>query len=355
MNMFKLILSNLKRYFKDPTLILVMILMPALLSVSVILVSSKSDNSIYLPKVAVVGNLDGMYENKLIKELNANDFSFDLKDKNLAIDLLQNNKVCAIFILENDFSKSIESINKPQVEIIKTQEGGGSIWAESTVESFINSSIKSIVAPNLNSSIVTSNIIEEESLIPGNNVVVVFMISYCLYVCAASFSKDLIDLRSTNVLRRMISTKNTDFEIIFSIFFSLFLVQSISCVVTLIGLNIILNLELTFASIVIIVANCFVSTGFVMTLARVFKTEVGVSLGSVFYSLAAVGLCLSDLLPSLSSNINFVNNLAKLSPIYWTFEAMKNNNVLLSFLALILLGLIFVTAGSFKLKDFAKN
>ncbi|MGL5506360.1 MAG: ABC transporter permease, partial [Paraclostridium sp.] len=80
-----------------------------------------------------------------------------------------------------------------------------------------------------------------------------------------------------------------------------------------------------------------------------------VSLGSVFYSLAAVGLCLSDLLPYLSSNINFVNNLAKLSPIYWTFEAMKNNNVILSFLALILLGLIFVTAGSFRLKDFAKN
>lgn len=355
MNIFRLVLSNLKRYFKSPALLLPMILMPALLAISVVFISGKSDTPIYLPKVSVVGNLDGEYESKLIKELNASDSSFNLNNKNLAIDLLQENDICAIFVLENSFSTDIKNLEKPSIEVIKTQEGGGSIWAESSVESFINDSIKSIVAPEFNSSVITANIIKEDSLIPGNNVVVVFMISYCLYVSAASFGKDLIDLRSANVLRRMISTKNKDFEIIFSIFFSLFLVQSISCILTLLGLNIILDMELTLSSILIIVANCFVSTGFVMTLARVFKTEVGVSLGSVFYSLASVGLCLTNMLPSFDTNINFVNNLAKISPIYWTFEAMRNDNLLLSFSALILLGLIFVTAGSFRLRDFAKN
>lgn len=355
MNIFRLVLSNLKRYFKSPALILPIILMPAVLSISIMAISSKRDNSFYLPKVSVVSNLNGEYENRLIEKLNATNTSFDLKDKNSAIDLLQDNEVCAVFVLEDDFSKDIKNIKKPNVEVIKNQEGGGSIWAESTVDSFINDSIKSIVAPDINSSVVSANIIEEESLIPESNVLIVFMISYCLYVSSASFSKDLIDLRSANVLRRMISTKNTDFEIIFSIFFSLFLVQAIACVFTLVGLCIILDIWLTFSSILIVVANCFVSTGFVMTLARIFKTEVGVSLGSVFYSLATVGLCLTNILPSMDTSINFVSNLAKLSPIYWTFEAMTNNNLLLSFLALILLGLIFVTAGSFKLRDFAKN
>lgn len=355
MNIFRLVLSNLRRYLKSPILLLPMIFMPSVLSIGVIFVSGSSDNSIYTPKVAVVCNLDGKYENKLINELDASKSSFNLNDQELALDLLKQNEVSAVFVLENNFSDNIDNIKKPNVEVIKTQEGGGSIWAESTIDAFINDSIKSNIDPNIESNIATTQIIKDESLIPADDTVVVFMISYCLYLCAASFSKDLIDLRSANVLRRMISTQNNDFEIIFSIFFALFLVQSISCVLTLLGLNLMLDFEISFSSILIIIANCFVSTGFIMALTRVFKTEVGVSLGSVFYSLASVALYIPTIIPSLQSDFSFFNNLAKISPIYWTFEAMTNNSITISLLALILIGLVFVTAGSFRLRDFAKN
>lgn len=355
MNIYRLVLSNLKRYFKSPVLILPITFMPAILIISVLFACNSSDESIHLPKVAIVCNLNGKYENKLIAELNSSKSAFNLNEEDLALNLLKNNEVSSVLILEDNFSKDIDNIKKPKVQIIKSQDGGGSIWAESTIDAFINNCIKNNIDPNIKSNLITTKIIKKDTLVPADDIITVFMISYCLYVCSAFFSKDLLDLRSANVLRRMLSTHNSDFQIIFSIFLALFLVQSISCLLTLFTLNIILSFKISLSSVLIILANCFVSTGFVMALTRLFKTETGVSLGSVFYSLGSVALCLPLLFNSLKPEFNFFNNLSKLSPMYWTFEALINNNIFLSVLALILLGLIFVTAGSFKLKDFSKN
>jgi ABC-2 type transport system permease protein len=107
--------------------------------------------------------------------------------------------------------------------------------------------------------------------------------------------------------------------------------------------------------ILIIIANCFVSTGLIMLFTRLMKNERSVSLASTFYALLNLAICLPTIIPSLSINIYLLDNLAKLSPFYWTILAIIEGNVFISFTALILIGLVFVTCGSFMLRDFAKN
>ncbi|MEG1311681.1 MAG: ABC transporter permease [Romboutsia sp.] len=357
MNIINLTLSNLKRYIKSPSLILPMILMPVILVSSLLFVfnkNSKTESSIYLSPIALVCNLDGEYENKLINQLELKENLFLNKDKDKALDLLKNNKVSSIFILNESFSDDIKNLKNPVVKSFKVEDGGGSIWAESKINKFINSSLK-LKSDNKNINIITSNIIEKESSLDSNSIIPVFLISYSLYLISSVFCKDLLDLRKSNVLKRMLSTKNKDFEILFSLCLSLFITQASTSSLVLVLINLINGFEVNLSMILIIIANSFVSTGLILFFSRVSKSEGITSILVNFYALLNVGLCLTSLIPSLNTDIIFINNLSKLSPFYWTFEALKGKSITVSLIALILMGLVFITCGSFKLRDFAKN
>ncbi|MDX5700701.1 ABC transporter permease, partial [Clostridioides difficile] len=152
-----------------------------------------------------------------------------------------------------------------------------------------------------------------------------------------------------------ISTDNKDIKIIFSIFLGLFFIQSIVYTFALLCFSIIEDFNLSLNVLMIVLANSFVSTGFVFWIARVFKNESSISLISTFYSLIGLAISLSSLIPSMDK-LSFMDNLSKLTPFYWTIDAIKNNgSILINIIILILIGIIFVTAGSLKLRDFAKN
>lgn len=105
----------------------------------------------------------------------------------------------------------------------------------------------------------------------------------------------------------------------------------------------------------IVLANSFVATGFVFWIARVFKNEGSISLMSTFYSLIGLAISISNMIPSLDK-LSFMANLSKLTPFYWTIDAINNNgNILINIIVLILIGMVFVTAGSLNLRDFARN
>ncbi|MEF9992599.1 MAG: ABC transporter permease [Romboutsia sp.] len=355
MNLIRLTLSNLKRYLKTPGITLTLILMPSILIFMVTSFSPGSEESIYTPSIAIVCNRDGKYEKELLKELNAQDMVYDFTMENKALDKLKNNDISSVFVLNNSFSSDIDNLIRPSIKEYKTQDGGGSIWAESKIENFITNSLKFNFDPSLNSKIITTKVTENKSLVTGNAMVSVLLISYCMYINASYLGKDLLDLRSSNVLRRMISTKNKDFELIFSIFFALFLIQALTYSFILVFLNLLFNFNFTSSSIMLVVANSFVSTGLIIASARLFKTEIAMTLVSIVYSILSMILSLPLVITSLSEDFAFLNNIAKLTPIYWTLESLNTGNILLPLISLILIGLVFVTAGSFKLRDFAKN
>lgn len=354
--MIRLILANIKRYIKNPSLLANIVMIPIVIVVTLNVFSSNSDNqSMYFSPVAVVSNYSGKYEHKLISNSKLKENTFGLSEQDKAMNLLKNNKVSAVFVLDKNFSTDIDSLKRPVVKCFKTENGGGSLWAESQIDSFITNSLKLKLDKNINEKLTKTSIIDKKPDKNKNSFSAVFMICYFMYINAAHLASDLFALKKSNVLRRLISTKHKDIKIIFSILLGLFFIQAIVYTLILGCLTFVGDFKLTPNILMIVLANSFVSTGFVFWVARVFKSESSISLVTTFYSLIGLAISISSLIPSMSE-LSFMTNLSKLTPFYWTINAIKSNDsILINVIVLILIGIVFVTAGSFKLRDFAKN
>ncbi|MER0279863.1 ABC transporter permease [Clostridioides difficile] len=354
--MIRLIIANIKRYIKNHTLLVNMVLFPVILVFSLNFFTGNSENqSMYFSPVAIVSNSSGKYEHKLIDSSKLKENSFGLDEQDKAMNLLKNNKVSAVFILDKNFSSNIDNLKRPVVKCFKTENGGGSLWAESQIESFITNSLKLKIDGNIDDKLTKTNIIDNSPDKNKNSFLIVFLICYFMYINAAHLASDLFALKKSNTLKRLVSTKHNDIKIIFSIFLGLFFTQAIVYTLTLVCFTFTRDFKLTLNTLMIVLSNSFVATGFVFWIARVFKNESSISLISTFYSLIGLAISISSMIPSLDK-LSFMANLSKLTPFYWTIDAINNNgNILINIIVLILIGMVFVTAGSLKLRDFARN
>lgn len=354
--MIRLTIANIKRYIKNHALLVNMVLFPVILVFSLNFFTGNSENqSMYFSPVVIVSNSSGKYEHKLINSSKLKENSFGLNERDKAMNLLKNNKVSAVFILDENFSNNIDNLKRPEVKCFKTENGGGSLWAESQIESFITNSLKLKIDRNIDDKLTKTNIIDNSSGKNKNSFLIVFLICYFMYINAAHLASDLFSLKKSNTLKRLVSTKHNDIKIIFSIFLGLFFTQAIVYTLTLVCFTSISNFKLTLNTLMIVLANSFVATGFVFWIARVFKNEGSISLMSTFYSLIGLAISISSMIPSLDK-LSFMANLSKLTPFYWTIDAINNNgNILINIIVLILIGMVFVTAGSLNLRDFARN
>lgn len=354
--MIRLIIANIKRYIKNHTLLVNMVLFPVILVFSLNFFTGNSENqSMYFSPVAIVSNSSGKYEHKLIDSSKLKENSFGLDEQDKAMNLLKNNKVSAVFILDKNFSSNIDNLKRPVVKCFKTENGGGSLWAESQIESFITNSLKLKIDGNIDDKLTKTNIIDNSPDKNKNSFLIVFLICYFMYINAAHLASDLFALKKSNTLKRLVSTKHNDIKIIFSIFLGLFFTQAIVYTLTLVCFTFTRDFKLTLNTLMIVLSNSFVATGFVFWIARVFKNESSISLISTFYSLIGLAISISSMIPSLDK-LSFMANLSKLTPFYWTIDAINNNgNILINIFVLILIGMVFVTAGSLKLRDFARN
>jgi ABC-2 type transport system permease protein len=337
MSTIKLILANVKRYIKNPSILVSMALMPFVVVLGVNFLSNDLSDSNMFSQIAFVADQNREYESGLIRKLNLEKNIFSLDQKSEAVKLLKENKVSAVFVFDKDFSKNINKQIKPKVECIKTSKGSGSLFAETEIESYINDSLKELVAPG----------------VLDNKI----MICYMMYISTTALSRDLIELKYSNVLTRLLSTKNKNLKIMFSLFFSIFTVQAIVYSILLVLLNIITGVELNLNMLALVLANCFTSTGLVIFMVRIFKTEsnlASMNMFAIFYSIVSIALCINKIIPSFNSD--FINNLAKFTPFYWTIDALTStNNILINLISILLIGLVFLTAGSFKLRDFVRS
>jgi ABC-2 type transport system permease protein len=357
MSTIKLILANVKRYIKNPSILVSMALMPFVVVLGVNSLSNDLSDSNMFSQIAIVADQNGEYESGLIRKLNLEKNIFSLDQKSEAVKLLKENKVSAVFVFDKDFSKNINKQIKPKVECIKTSKGSGSLFAETEIESYINDSLKELVAPGVLDNKIASHIVEKKSVIPDSSFLIVFMICYMMYISTTALSRDLMELKYSNVLTRLLSTKNKNLKIMFSLFFSIFSVQAIVYSILLVLLNIITGVELNLNMLALVLANCFTSTGLVLFMVRFFKTEsnlASMNMFAIFYSIVSIALCINKIIPSFNSD--FINNLAKFTPFYWTIDALTStNNILINLISILLIGLVFLTAGSFKLRDFVRS
>ncbi len=369
MNIIKLTFANLKRYIKMPSILMFLILSPIVLILfcSFLTKDSSDDSSMSYENIGIVCNLnleyslyksiDTTYQEELIKELNIQEddiYSLDQKDK--AVELLKNNKFAAIFVINDDFSDIIKAQKRPTIDVIKTSEGGGSLLTESKIDTFINTVLQKQIDPNFSSKYIKSTVVKDEGIILKDDFISIFLICYVMYISGCGLCTDLVNLKKSNTLKRMLSTKNKDFEILFSLFFSSFLIQAIVYTIVLIISNKFIGITVNPYTILLILANCFLCTGIIICLSRYCKNESTISLSMVGYIFLRLATSISILIPSLVNiDMPVIINISKFMPMYWTMDAMMNDNYVKNSIILVLMGLFFITAGSFKLKEFAKN
>ena len=357
MKIIKLAIINLKRYLKTPMIFLMMLPVPlALIFMALNFQGSSDSQSQSTTPIAIVMEETGAYESKLADALNMNKNIF-VGDSSEALALLNRNEVSGVFLLDKNFSTDIAKGIKPTVKCYKVQEGGGTLLAESEIETFINDSLEKVLLPDINTKSITTVVEHKDSPSKGKFSTFFLMLCYFMLIAGSTLAQDLVNLRKLKVLKRSLSTANKDFEILGGICLSMFLIQTIMFIIVFFLGKVLLKVDNINVpiSLLLITAMSFVSTSLVLFFTRIFKNENLINMSLIVYSLISFMIAMAVQLPIGHSLPKFIEGIAKLFPLYWCLEIITNEVVFPGIIIMILIGICFFTAGSFRLRDFVKE
>lgn len=354
--MFKLALIHLQRYFKNPILLLMMGPVPLLLVVGS-LFSSDSDNNNLIPKVAFILETKGSYETALLEDLQVEDQYIYLNDKSTALNELKSNELAGVIYIPSSFSEELANGLKPNLTIYKTTNAAGTAETELAVEAKIKSWLKDYY--QLEDINPTKTVIESKQ----NNTDMSFtmfivMIIYFMFIAAATLARDVQQLKQQKILHRTLSTANKDHQIFGGLVLAMCLVQGICFTIVYYLGTLILDVSIpnVFLPLLLMFTMSFVASSLVIFLTRIFKHPNLLEIVIIMYTL--VGFILS-ILPldifNLGISSAFATNIAKLFPIYWAFDAALNFTLWPNLFIIFLFGMVFLSAGSFKLKNFIQS
>lgn len=354
--MFKLALIHIRRYLKNPTLLLMMGPVPLFVILGSLLFSGShrwdtTSNS------AFVLETKGPYELELLQSLNVSDEQIYLVNPSEAINRLQKNELAGVFLIPSTFSTDLEQGKKPTIDVLKTAEGIGTAETELKIEQLINHWLKEYYQLDQTSPISTTIEYIER---PADMIVTlfIFMLIYFIFIGAGTLAHDVSTLKKQKVLHRALSTANKDIEIFGGLVLAMCLIQGICfTIVYYIGM---LLLDISLANpllpLLLMFSMSFVATSLVVFVTRIMKNPNLIQLVIMMYAL--VGFFLSLITTSLMDvglEASILSNLAKLFPIYWAFDTALNFELWPNIPIILLFGFALLSAGSFKLKNFIQN
>lgn len=357
MKILQLALVNLKRYIKTPIIFLMMLPIPlTLIFMSLNFQDSSSDKVQNTTPIAIVMEVQGQYENELVSSLDMNKSIF-VGNSTDALESLNHNQFSGVFILDKNFSKDIENGIKPTITCYKVEEGGGTLLAESAIESFINDSLEKILLPDVNTKAISTVVEHKNSESTGKYSTFLIMLCYFILIAGTTLAQDIVKLRKSHILKRTLSTANKDHEILGGICLSMFLIQTLMFIIVFFIAKTLLKVENVNIplALIVITAMSFVSTSLVLFFTRIFKNETIVNMSLIVYSLVSFMIAMAAQLPIGHSLPQFLEGIAKLFPLYWCLEIINNSVIFPGIFIMILIGLCFFTAGSFRLRDFIKD
>lgn len=353
MKLLNLILVNIKRQLKNPAILLMLILFP----LGMLLFLNDSDNE-KIDKIGIINNENSIQSEKLINNLKERYEIRELTEKiNDNLELIENNELTGIYVIPNDFENKLNKGEIPNIEVYKKEDSLGTLMSDSIIESFIKDSLKEKSSNGINDNYIKTKIEKKEINDKQNEGFNVIMICYFMFMGGSIISEEIINLKNQNVLKRMITTSNTDKEILGGLFISSFLIQGILS--SLVYLIVVKLLKIENSNIPLGILTIFlssiVSTSIIIAVTRWIRNITLASLTMVIFSL--IMFCLG----TFNSNIDILKNppaifkVGIVSPFYWMLKIIETENLIIPVIILILMSLVFFTLGSFKLRDFVKE
>ena len=280
---------------------------------------------------------------------------------------LATGKIPGLIIIPKDFSEKISKNEKPELEILKTEE---SIILDNRIQA-LNLSINAYL---LNNFIKNSSLAENEENLLNNNINIVFktpdnkniislglkimtlLVLYMIIFGSTAIVTDLIKFRETKMLARAIISPNSEFKIVGSFLLAFVFIQVVVNMIVFISATIIFKLEITGLPLIFlaVVSTSFFALSIAILIARIFKKESQLALASNITSLLTIVLfflAIISVMPFVSIPPAF-KNISMFSPLYWLLEMLDKEKLFPNILIVWAMTAAIFTAGSWKIKEF---
>lgn len=356
MRLIRLIIINLRRILKNPSLILMTFLLPMIVLYGIVGRNS-DDNS--LGKLGILDKSSEKYSKVIIDDLSKK-YDIELLEGSIeeSYNALRDKKIAVTYVFDENFDTTIESGNVPKVKGYSVESGMGSVIAEKIITDNINK----LLEENINTGLSTNSV---EAVIVNNNesnnasfYMTVLMICYFMMIGGSVITDDIIKLRTQKVLKRTISTGNSDKTILGSLYLSSFIIQSIISSITLIAsvkLYKVENYNLGQGVLTIILCS-LVTTAIIVAATRWLKNQTIASLAVVIFGLLSFGLgAVGNILDEFTNIPEFMVYLSVISPFSWLGKIVNDGQIFAPSIVIILMSAVFFTAGSFRLRDYVKE
>ena len=276
-------------------------------------------------------------------------------------------KIPGLIIIPKDFSEKISKNEKPELEILKTEE---SIILDNRIQA-LNLSINAYL---LNNFIKNSSLAENEENLLNNNINIVFktpdnkniislglkimtlLVLYMIIFGSTAIVTDLIKFRETKMLARAIISPNSEFKIVGSFLLAFVFIQVVVNMIVFISATIIFKLKITGLPLIFlaVVSTSFFALSIAILIARIFKKESQLALASNITSLLTIVLfflAIISVMPFVSIPPVF-KNISMFSPLYWLMEMLDKEKLFPNILIVWAMTAAIFTAGSWKIKEF---
>ena len=280
---------------------------------------------------------------------------------------LATGKIPGLIIIPKDFSEKISKNEKPELEILKTEE---SIILDNRVQA-LNLSINAYLMDNF---IKSSGLAENGGNLLNNNINIVFktpnnkniislglkimtlVVLYMIIFGSTAIVTDLIKFRETKMLARAIISPNSEFKIVGSFLLAFVFIQVVVNMIVFISATIIFKLEITGLPLIFlaVVSTSFFALSIAILIARIFKKESQLALASNITSLLTIllfFLAIISVMPFVSIPPAF-KNISMFSPLYWLLEMLDKEKLFPNILIVWAMTAAIFTAGSWKIKEF---
>ena len=340
MNLIYLTLINIKRYFRNPIHIIVTFLTPILM---IIPIKMGNENTIY--SVGIIDKDESLSSKLLIEKINnVYDTKICTKDLEDNISYIKKNELGALIVIESGFEEKIKNGKTPIIKEYKSKDAKGVLTLEEIIKTFIKGETKNIKI---------KTIIENTEDDSGK--ILVLLLCYMLLIMSSFITRDMIEMKTSKVMKRNVSTINSDKEIIGSILFSSFILHVTSIIFSLIIGKLVFKIPNIFmgkAILSVILMGIF-AIALSMAVSR-WVNNCGVG-NVITLMVALVSLALGITAFLGETYITFPNiflTFQIISPIYWVNEIISNGMIFKGTLIILLMSLVLFTLGDFKLKDF---
>ena len=266
---------------------------------------------------------------------------------------LATGKIPGLIIIPKDFSEKISKNEKPELEILKTEE---SIILDNRVQA-LNLSLaengENLLNNNINIVFKTPN---NKNIISLGLKIMTLVVLYMIIFGSTAIVTDLIKFRETKMLARAIISPNSEFKIVGSFLLAFVFIQVVVNMIVFISATIIFKLEITGLPLIFlaVVSTSFFALSIAILIARIFKKESQLALASNITSLLTIVLfflAIISVMPFVSIPPAF-KNISMFSPLYWLLEMLDKEKLFPNILIVWAMTAAIFTAGSWKIKEF---